>query len=38
LNPIASKLCERNITINKLAGEVISINGDASKNYPRTIN
>ena len=31
LNPIASKLCERNIAINKLAGEVISINGDASK-------
>ena len=31
LNPIASKLCERNIAINKLAGEIISINGDASK-------
>ena len=31
INPIASKLCEKNIEINKLAGEVISINGDASK-------
>ena len=31
LNPVASKLCERNIAINKLAGEIISINGDASK-------
>jgi len=31
LNPIASKLCEKNIAINKLAGKVISINGDASK-------
>ena len=31
LNPVASKLCERNILINKLAGEIISINGDASK-------
>ena len=31
LNPIASKLCERNIAINKLAGKIISINGDASK-------
>ena len=31
LNPIASKLCERNIVLNKLVGKVISINGDASK-------
>jgi len=31
INPIASKLCEKNIEMNKLAGEVISINGDASK-------
>ena len=31
INPIASKLCEKNIEMNKLTGEVISINGDASK-------
>lgn len=31
LNPIASKLCEKNIELNKLAGKVVSINGDASK-------
>ena len=31
LNPTASKVCEKNIAINKLAGKVISINGDASK-------
>lgn len=31
INPIASKLCERNIEINKLAGSVISINGETSK-------
>ncbi len=31
INPIASKLCEKNIEINKLAGKVISINGDASR-------
>jgi tRNA (guanine37-N1)-methyltransferase len=31
INPVASKLCETNIRLNKLAGEVISINGDASK-------
>ena len=31
INPIASKLCETNIGLNKLAGEVISINGDASE-------
>lgn len=31
INPIASKLCEKNIEINKLAGKVISINGETSK-------
>jgi tRNA (guanine37-N1)-methyltransferase len=31
INPIASKLCEKNIELNKLAGNIISINGDASK-------
>ena len=31
INPIASKLCKKNIEMNKLAGKVISINGDASK-------
>ncbi len=31
INPTASMLCEKNIKLNKLAGEVISINGDASK-------
>ncbi len=31
INPIASKLCKKNIEINKLVGKVISINGDASK-------
>ena len=31
INPIASKLCEKNIELNKLAGKVISINGDTSK-------
>ena len=30
INPIASKLCEKNINQNKLAGNVISINGDSS--------
>jgi len=29
INPIASKLCKKNITLNKLHGKVISINGDA---------
>ena len=29
VNPVASRLCERNIESNKLQGEVISINGDA---------
>ena len=31
INPIASALCEKNISRNKLAGDVISINGDASE-------
>ncbi|NND86447.1 MAG: class I SAM-dependent methyltransferase family protein [Nitrosopumilus sp.] len=31
INPIASKLCEKNIQLNKLAGNVISVNGDAAK-------
>ena len=31
VNPIASKLCEKNIELNKLAGNIISINGDASE-------
>ena len=29
INPVASKLCEKNIKLNKLAGKIISINGDA---------
>lgn len=29
INPIAAKLCEKNIIANKLAGNIISINGDA---------
>lgn len=31
INPVASKLCEKNIKQNKLAGDVISINGDSSE-------
>ena len=31
INPVASKLCEKNIGLNKLAGKVISINGEATK-------
>ena len=31
INPMASKLCEKNIELNKLAGNIISINGDASE-------
>jgi len=31
INPIASKLCGKNIEINKLRGKVISINGDTTK-------
>ena len=31
INPVASKLCEKNIKQNKLAGDVISINGDSAE-------
>ena len=31
INPVASKLCETNIGLNKLAGKVISIKGDATE-------
>ena len=31
INPVAAKLCEKNIELNKLKGNVISILGDASK-------
>jgi tRNA (guanine37-N1)-methyltransferase len=31
INPFAVKLCEENITLNKLEGEIISIQGDASQ-------
>ena len=31
INPVASKLCEENINLNKLKGKVISLNGDATK-------
>ena len=31
INPVASKLCEKNIGLNKLKGNVISINGDSAK-------
>jgi len=31
INPVASKLCEENIKLNKLKGNVISLNGDATK-------
>ena len=31
INPVAAKLCEKNIELNKLKGKVISINGDAAK-------
>jgi tRNA (guanine37-N1)-methyltransferase len=31
INPIAAKLCEKNIELNRLAGKVISIHGDAAK-------
>ena len=31
INPVASKLCDKNIELNKLVGKIISINGDASK-------
>lgn len=31
INPIAANLCEKNIELNKLAGKVISIQGDAAQ-------
>jgi tRNA (guanine37-N1)-methyltransferase len=31
INPVAAKLCEKNIELNKLQGNVISIHGDASQ-------
>ena len=31
INPIAAKLCEKNIELNKLAGKVTSIHGDTAK-------
>jgi len=31
INPIASRLCEENIKMNKLKGKVISLNGDSAK-------
>jgi tRNA (guanine37-N1)-methyltransferase len=31
INPVAARLCEQNIISNKLVGNVISINGDASQ-------
>ena len=31
INPVASKLCEINIGLNKLAGNVVSVNGDTSE-------
>ncbi len=31
INPVASQLCEKNILLNKLVGEVISLNGDAAQ-------
>ena len=31
INPVASKLCEKNIKLNKLLGNVFSINGETSK-------
>ncbi len=31
INPVASKLCEENIKLNKLKGKVISLNGDTTK-------
>ena len=31
INPVAAKLCKKNIELNKLKGKVISINGDAAK-------
>ncbi|MCY4491973.1 MAG: class I SAM-dependent methyltransferase family protein [Thaumarchaeota archaeon] len=37
VNPVASRLCERNIESNKLCGEVISINGDAREIINHTL-
>ena len=31
LNPVAAQLCKENVQINKLRGEVISLNGDATE-------
>jgi len=31
INPVASKLCEKNIGLNKLVGKVISINGNSTE-------
>ena len=31
INPVATKLCEENIKLNKLKGRVISLNGDATE-------
>ena len=31
INPVASKLCEENIKLNKLKGNMISLNGDAAE-------
>ena len=31
INPVAAKLCKENTQINKLKGEVISLNGDATQ-------
>ena len=31
INPVAAKLCKENVQINKLKGEVISLNGDATQ-------
>ena len=31
INPVAAQLCKENAQINKLKGEVISLNGDATK-------
>jgi len=31
INPTASKLCEENIKLNKLKGDIISLNGDSIK-------
>ena len=37
INPVASELCKRNISLNKLAGNVISINGDVGKVIPNKL-